>query len=232
MPAARVEGTRELILAILRRRGEAAVSELADEIGLAGATVRRHLDVLLRDGHVAVEQERGRTGRPRYVFSLTEAGTDLFPHHYVRLTHRLVDEIVSLDARETEGQDGQALARLVFDRMSDRLAREYAPRLRPGPLEARARRAAELLAEEGLDFEVTLGPEGDVRLLGRGCPCARLGAPMPASPALPVSCAHDARLLGALLDCEMQSLSRDDVAGAFLVGYRAVERPATESHTG
>src|SRR5262245_21992953 len=88
----RIDGTREEILAILRRHDRMGVEDLARELGLAGATVRRHLDVLQRDNYVAVTQVRGRTGRPRHLFALTEAGSELFPHHYVRLTQRLLGE--------------------------------------------------------------------------------------------------------------------------------------------
>jgi predicted ArsR family transcriptional regulator len=234
----RVEGTRERILAILRRSDGATVDELASEVGLAGATVRRHLDVLLRDGHVAIRQAKGRTGRPRYVFSLTEAGADLFPHHYVRLTHRLLDEILSLDRRETEGRDGRALAGLVFERMAERLALEYGPRLRGGGLEERARRAAALLAEEGIDFEVMPTPgdgEGAVQLVGRGCPCRRVGqtggganghttAGNPASTL--AGCEHDRRLLERLLGDRVTILTQDALPGDSLCGYRLDPAPA------
>jgi predicted ArsR family transcriptional regulator len=125
----RVEGTRDSILTILRRRDGISVDQLATELGLAGATVRRHLDVLLRDDFISVEQVRGRTGRPRYAFSLTEQGAELFPHHYVRLTHRLLEEIMRLDVGETEGRDGMALADLLFEKMAERLVAEYAPRV-------------------------------------------------------------------------------------------------------
>ena len=108
--ASHIDGTREQILAILRRRERVGVEELAQELGLAGATVRRHLDVLQRDNFVAVTQVRGQTGRPRHLFALTEAGADLFPHHYVRLTQRLLGEIVGLDASETAGRSGGDIA--------------------------------------------------------------------------------------------------------------------------
>ena len=58
------DGTREEILALLRRHTSMSVEELARAIGLAPATVRRHLDVLLRDDYVEVSQVRGGTGRP------------------------------------------------------------------------------------------------------------------------------------------------------------------------
>jgi predicted ArsR family transcriptional regulator len=245
----RIEGTRERILAILRRSDGATVDDLATEVGLAGATVRRHLDVLLRDGHVAIRQSKGRTGRPRYIFSLTEAGADLFPHHYVRLTHRLLDEILSLDTRETEGRDGRALAGLVFERMAERLALEYSPRLRSGNLEERARRAAALLAEEGIDFEVMPAPgpasasAGAVHLVGRGCPCRRVGQSSDSAnsnasaierasanaASTPAGCEHDRRLLERLLGDRVTILTQDALPGDSLCGYRLDPAPATPS---
>ncbi|MCC6237379.1 MAG: winged helix-turn-helix transcriptional regulator [Dehalococcoidia bacterium] len=233
MTNARVETTRERILAILRRSDGATIDQLAADVGLAGATVRRHLDVLLRDGHVTIQQSKGRTGRPRHVFFLTEAGADLFPHHYVRLTHRLLDEILSLDTRETEGRDGRALAGLVFDRMADRLALEYASRLRGGTLEDRARRAAALLAEEGIDFEVIpareAGSDGAVDLVGRGCPCLRVTerteAPPPTTHAASAGCEHDRRLLERLLGVRVTTLPSSVLPGDSLAGYRLEPTP-------
>ena len=211
----RVEGTRDSILTILRRRGGISVDQLATELGLAGATVRRHLDVLLRDDFISVEQVRGRTGRPRYAFSLTEQGAELFPHHYVRLTHRLLEEIMRLDADETEGRDGMALADLLFEKMAERLAAEYAPRVQGETIEQRVRSAATLLADEGLDFEVEAS--GDVvRLLGRGCPCLRLSGQDQAH----VSCGHDRRLLEQVIGAPVTPLERDQLPGDFLCGYQ------------
>lgn len=234
MTSARIETTRERILAILRRSDGATIDQLAADVGLAGATVRRHLDVLLRDGHVTIQQEKGRTGRPRYVFFLTEAGADLFPHHYVRLTHRLLDEILSLETRETEGRDGRALAGLVFDRMADRLALEYASRLRAGPLLERARRATVLLAEEGIDFEVIPVDDatGAVHLVGRGCPCLRVsgaderraGGGLQAA-ADAAGCEHDRRLLQRLLGVQVTILPPSALPGDSLAGYRLEPAP-------
>src|SRR3972149_3958507 len=142
-----VDGTREEILAILRRRERMGVEDLARELGLAGATVRRHLDVLQRDSYIAVTQVRGHTGRPRHLFALTEAGGDLFPHHYVRLTQRLLGEIVALDAAETAGRSGGEIAALVFERMAERLAAEYPARVTGATIEGRVRPAAALVPE-------------------------------------------------------------------------------------
>ncbi len=210
----RVEGTRDAILSILRRRTGVSVAAFARELGLAGATVRRHLDVLLRDGYVSAVQVRGRTGRPRFAFSLTEEGAERFPHHYVRQTRRLLDEIVALAVEDTTGRDGAEIADLLFDKMSERLAEEYAPRVVGETTEERVRLAARLLAEEGLDFEVESDDE-EMRLLGRGCPCLRFS-----NGAHAMSCDHDRRLLERVIGAPITALPRARVPGEFLCGYR------------
>jgi len=212
--ARKPDGTREEILALLRRHTSMSVDELARAIGLAPATVRRHLDVLLRDDFVAVSQVRGGTGRPKHVFTLTETGADMFPHHYVRMTQRLLGEIVSLGQGETAGRSGRQIANVVFDRMAERIAAEYGPRVQGSTLEARARSAAALIAEDGIDFEVSV-EDGQVRLLGRGCLCTRLDDPT--APVRP--CEHDQQMLSALIGAEVVPLPEERVPHDFQCGY-------------
>ena len=76
-----METTRSKIMDILRRRKEGTVDDLTQALGLAPATIRRHLDILQRDGYITVRAVHRETGRPHYAFSMTEAGEDLFPHH-------------------------------------------------------------------------------------------------------------------------------------------------------
>lgn len=221
----RIEGTREQILNILRRSEGASVDDLAGELGLAGATVRRHLDVLLRDNYVSVAQVRGGTGRPRHVFSLTEQGGELFPHHYVRITHRLLEEIVALTSDETSGRNGGELAELVVGKMCERLLQEYGPRVSGDTIEARVASALTLLEDEGLDFEVDHS-EGELRLLGRGL-CARIGHGSPGADGVD----HDRELLERLLGAPVTTLPAGEVPHEFLCAFRvhAPERPFVDA---
>jgi predicted ArsR family transcriptional regulator len=212
----RLEGTREQILNILRRSQGASVDDLALELGLAGATVRRHLDVLLRDDYISVTQVRGGTGRPRHIFSLTERGAELFPHHYVRITHRLLEEIVALTAEETTGRDGGELAELVVAKMCTRLLHEYGPRVVGDTIEARVESALALLEDEGLDFEVDRS-HGELRLLGRGL-CARIGHGSPGADGVD----HDRALLEELLGVPVEALPPGEVPHEFLCAFRLV----------
>ncbi len=216
----RIEGTREQILNILRRSEGASVDDLANELGLAGATVRRHLDVLLRDNYVSVTQVRGGTGRPRHIFSLTEQGGELFPHHYVRITHRLLEEIVALTPDETTGRNGGELAELVVGKMCERLLQEYGPRVSGDTIEARVTSALTLLEDEGLDFEVDV-TDGELRLLGRGL-CARIGHGSPGADGVD----HDRELLERLLGVRVTALPAGEVPHEFLCAFR-VHEPAS-----
>lgn len=215
----RAGNTREAILGILRRGGARSVEDLAGELELAGATVRRHLDVLLRDGFVAVEQVRGRTGRPRFAFSLTEAGADALGHHYVRITRRLLHEIAALTPDETAGLDGPGLAALVFRKLTARLADEYAPRVAGVTLAERARAAARLLEDEGFDFEV-VEDGGGLGMLGRDCPCLRLRE---APDAGGDACGHDREMLAALIGARLERRAGAALPPGFACAYAVLE---------
>ena len=74
-----MEGTRLLILQLLQKNNSDTVEGLAKAIGLAPATIRRHLDILQRDRFVAFEEIRKKTGRPEYSFFLTHDGPETLP---------------------------------------------------------------------------------------------------------------------------------------------------------
>jgi DeoR family suf operon transcriptional repressor len=177
----------------------------------------------MRDNYVSVVQKRRDIGRPHYVFSLTEAGEDLFPRNYIRLTNRIIDEIVALDPQESKGKSGVALAEMIFQKMADRLAQTYAGRISGKTLKRRVQEVTAILADEGIIFEWRKAKEGYL-LLGRGCPCPRI------ADRHSEVCVHDQQLLARLLDAEVQpgGASREDEGSScvFLVKERT---PASRS---
>jgi predicted ArsR family transcriptional regulator len=211
-----METTRQTILDILRRHRQATVDDLTKELGLAPATIRRHLDILTRDGHVDVDQVRRKTGRPHYVFSLSEAGEDLFPKHYVQITNRLIEEIVALEPADTAGMSGGELASLVFEKMAQRLAQRIAPRIRGSTLAERVQAATAALAEEGTVFDVR-EKDGEYLLVGQGCPCPRV------ADRHGQVCAHDQRLLSLLLAADVDYVEPDSVEQSGHCAYRVRE---------
>jgi predicted ArsR family transcriptional regulator len=200
-----VENTRTKILEILRRRREATVEDLTRALELAPATVRRHLDILQRDGFVKVRPVRRDTGRPHFAFSITQAGEEVFPQHYVRITNRLIDEILTLAPEDTAGRSGRELAGVIFERMADRLAASYEGRVTGATLAARLEQVRDLLNAEGIVVEVRQDG-AELVLAGRGCPCRRFGEQSE-------PCEHDKKLLERLLHAHVEPLpaaSSDD----------------------
>jgi predicted ArsR family transcriptional regulator len=191
-----VETSRQAILDILRRR-QATVDGLAKALDLAPATVRRHLDILMRDGYVNVSQVRRETGRPHYLFSLSEAGEDLFPKHYMRITNRLIEEVVALTPEDTADRAGPDLAKVVFEKMAQHMAQRIGPRIHGGTFHERVQGATRILAEEeGVVFTEQTTADG-ILLVGRGCPCPRV------ADTHPEVCTLHQQLLARLLDAEV-----------------------------
>lgn len=211
-----MESTREKIFALLRLQREVTIDDLTRALDLAPATVRRHLDILQRDGHVAVRPVRRETGRPHYSFSLTRSGEDHFPQHYIRITSRLIDEIVALRPDETSGKTGLEIAGLIFQRMAEGLARSYEGRISGTTLAERLDQTVAALADEGIVFEVS--PRGDAFLLvGRDCPCRHI-----ADQHRDV-CRYDERLLRRLLGAgvALTSVPEAGEGCAYLAGHRS-----------
>ena len=206
-----VETTRATIVEILRHATDKTVEDLTQLLALAPATVRRHLDILQRDGYVQARPVRGGAGRPHHAFSLTDAAQDLMPHHYIRVTSRLMQQIVSLRPADTRGRSGREIAGLIFERMADGLVRTCRSRVTGETLGERIDQARAALADEGIVFDVT--PANDAYLVVcSDCPCSRLadGAEV---------CHYDDRLLASLLDADVQPVNSDDEMGccAYLV---------------
>lgn len=85
--------TREKILHTIKSLHTATVGELAEAADVSPVTVRHHLNALQANGKIEAEAIRREIGRPHYVYSLSEAGEELFPQKYFRLSSRLLEEL-------------------------------------------------------------------------------------------------------------------------------------------
>lgn len=120
-----MEGTRLLILQQLQKQRTDTVGGLANGIGLAPATIRRHLDILQRDRLVSFREIRKKTGRPEHSFYLTDEGHEALPKGYDQLLGMVVNEIADLTPADMTGKSGQELLPLLFLRLSQRVAGRY-----------------------------------------------------------------------------------------------------------
>ncbi|MSQ33556.1 MAG: winged helix-turn-helix transcriptional regulator [Dehalococcoidia bacterium] len=165
-----METKRTQILSIIQRRDGASVDELAEELGLASATVRRHLDILQRDGLVGFVEAHGGVGRPRYVYSLTHAGQELLPREYSRLAQRFMHEVADLGAGELkELANGKSLVDLVIRRIADSKAEQYAGQLAGQDFDGAVQGATRILNQEHYAADAQEVP-GGYRIRLHNCP--------------------------------------------------------------
>jgi predicted ArsR family transcriptional regulator len=144
-----MKSTKDQILSYLKRSGGSTVDDIAGEFGLARMTVRQHLTGLERDGLVDTREERGRSGRPHMVFSLSDHGEELFPKRYDRLADLVLKEATRLTAEEITGLDEDGRKRLLLQKMVERVYHEHEAKLDGKALPERVAMVADILREEG-----------------------------------------------------------------------------------
>lgn len=146
------------------------MNDLADATGVSPVSVRHHLSNLQAEGLIRTQEVRHGVGRPRHVFSLSDAGLDSFPSRYFNLTRRLLSEIKE---RMPEGQVDD-----LFAGVAGSMAEAYAAQLQELPLPQRLERLVLLLGEEG--FDADLRREGDTVFIRElSCPYFRMGQQHP-----------------------------------------------------
>ena len=195
-----MEGSRFRILQQLQKKTNDTVGGLAGSIGLAPATIRRHLDILQRDRLVAFEEVRKKTGRPEYSFYLTEDGHQALPKSYDLLLRRLVDELGRMTASDLAGMDGRSVLEVLFTRLS---AQVSGPVQRESGSASLNERTASLL--DVLDTEEFL-PEaefvdGRVQIKLLNCPFRTVAM------ANDAVCDFDSKVITSVLGLEMSRTS-------------------------
>jgi len=79
-PAEAAHPTREAVLSVLLREGEATAAQLADSLGVSVQAMRRHLRSLEDDGLVEACSSHEGPGRPSNRWHLTARGQDRKSH--------------------------------------------------------------------------------------------------------------------------------------------------------
>jgi predicted ArsR family transcriptional regulator len=138
-------GTRNRVARLILAGGPCTAADLARQLELTSAAVRRHLDALLAEGLVEAREQRiyghrGR-GRPAKVFALTGAGRAVFHHAYDDLAADALRFIA-----ETAGE--QAVEAFARRRFAD-LAARYGGALAAAAPADRPRLLAEALTADG-----------------------------------------------------------------------------------
>lgn len=159
--------SQQRILDHVKRRGAGTVPEIARALEINVETVRSHLRRLRTRGLIERTGSRSRgVGRPEVVYVLTDEADRLFPDRAGRLLADLVDFL----RREGETETLTTFFAEQGDARTSRAMRELAGL----EGEARVRRLAELLTEEGFMAGVDKTAEGELQLRLSHCPIRNL----------------------------------------------------------
>ncbi len=179
---------------LLAARGEATVAELARELDMNQANIRRHLEVMRAEALVDVSVRRHEIGRPSYVYRLTERGEEL-SGHYPRLVNRMVRRIAALP------DGGPELLAQVFDGVADDIAKAYRPQVSGGTVEERVVQTSDALKDEGIVDHWRRDDDG-FHLMNTTCPY-RKAAELTDAP-----CHADHRTVELLVGAPVRQVSR------------------------
>jgi predicted ArsR family transcriptional regulator len=190
-----MQSTRQEILDILKQERQATVEDLAERLELTPMTIRHHLNVLQAQNLVmAAKVRRLQTvGRPRLVYTLTEAADDLFPQSYGELARHLVSEV-----KETMGPEG---TQAMFERIAARMAEEAPPPAKGQTFEERLEQVTRFMNRLGFIFTWEKTEDGYL-FTNVNCPYRRV------SQEHAELCAMDTVLLNRLLGVEPRHVSQ------------------------
>lgn len=138
-----MHSTRDSIRDLIASRGEATAGDIARELRLNQANIRRHLEVMRAEGLLDVRIQRHEVGRPSYVFRLSERAEEL-NGHYPRLVNRLVRRMAALP------DSGSAVLTQVFDGVAEDIAGAHAAEVVGRSMAERVAQTSEALKDEGI----------------------------------------------------------------------------------
>lgn len=164
-----MESTRYKILRLLQSKGSQTVEALATNIGLAPATIRRHLDILQRDRLVDFREVHKKTGRPEYSFFLTEEGHETLPKNYEKLLAATVEGLARLSTEDINGYDGEQVLKHVFESLSHEVFSQYEKDVKGKRLSERVKVLVNVLEEKDFFPELEL-TGNEMRLKLKNCP--------------------------------------------------------------
>jgi predicted ArsR family transcriptional regulator len=166
------------LLDLIRRGGPLTVAEMAASLGVTGTAIRNRLARLLGDGLVERRAEHGARGRPRHAYQVSVLAQKRLGQNYADLAVALWEEMMNTVA-------DRKLRRLLFIRVTDRLAEIYRGQVSGPEWEGRLVQLSNLLHDRGVEAEVTSDASGAIPILRQhSCPYYELAEADPAICAL------------------------------------------------
>jgi len=150
------------VIEYIKRNGAATIRELEELLGVTTNAVRQHLQSLQADGYIERRQVNAGVGRPHHAYSISAKAHDLFACHCDDLALTLLEEVFAME--------GEERAKVLLDRVGDRLAKRYAPSVRGELLQDRVEQLAGALYQRGVLTDVEVEDENLIILHAYNCP--------------------------------------------------------------
>ena len=187
--------TRSQVMSVLLKRGPVAASDIADELDLSAAGVRRHVDKLVEEGlaepcsaRAVAGEEQGR-GRPAKHFQLTAAGRERFGSHYDGLALDAVELIQKMGGEDAVREFARARVEKILGGVEP-----------ADDAEETARRVAAALEEHGYAPSVHRTDAG-IQICQHHCPVSAVAA------AHPEFCEAEREAVARIVDTHVQPLA-------------------------
>ena len=123
--------------------------------------VRHHLALLDKAGLVSTTLERGRAGRPTYLYSPTESAESYFPNEYGEFAARLLRAVVELD--------GEPKLEFVFSRVKSAEINRHRSRMVGKSLRGKVAEVASIQDEAGYMSEWREVGDNAFQIVERNC---------------------------------------------------------------
>lgn len=141
------ESSDRALLDLIRRGGPLTISEMVRDLGVTSTAVRNRLSRLIETGLVERETKPGRRGRPRHAYQASDLARRRLGQNYAELAVVLWDEMMTT-------VEDRRLRRLLFARITDRLADLYRREVSGSEWEGRLVQLSNLLHDRGVEAEV------------------------------------------------------------------------------
>jgi DeoR family transcriptional regulator, suf operon transcriptional repressor len=184
-----MSATRDEIINYLQKHGSSGVADLATATGVTPVSIRHHLSALQAEGQITSVESHSGVGRPKLLYSLTEAASERFPGKYVHLTDKLLAEIKSaMPAPVIEN---------MFTAIATNMAAGHKHKFEGKTLEEKVELLISVLGEEG--FMAAWNKVGDAyHLTEYNCPYFAIGQRHPEV------CTIDQTLISNMLDSTVE----------------------------
>lgn len=136
------------LLDLIRRQGPLTIAEMVKQLGVTPTAIRNRLTRLVGSGMVERKVEHGGRGRPKHTYQASSEA-------HKRLGQNYADLAVVLWGELMQSVEDRKLRRMMFTRITERLAKLYRSQLKGDEWEGRLVQLGTILHDRGIEAEVT-----------------------------------------------------------------------------